>query len=944
MEQDLPAAAAVKTEEATNAATMSQTQPTIPLTPQPATPQEERAVIDALEKKADDEGTKLGQTWYIVSQRWWKQWKEFTGSDYPRPRPGPINNDDIIESGDPPGEEKIKKSATEDYDFHIVSTDIWNLLQHWYGGGPPLARKVIQSGWHSSNIVVEVRPLALKVAKSSSINDFVGANFSKADTVEYFKKVMCQRMGLNPDNVRVWDYHAQNRYKLLEDEKQRLEAAQIIDGQPMLLEEKDENGKYPEPPKSRSSMYSYSSYSNSGGPVDPGTTGLMNLGNTCFMNSSLQCLTHTDPLIDYFNNDVFKGDVNADNPLGMKGEIAEAFGDLMKSLWSGSNSAVAPRELKHKIERFAPQFAGYQQHDSQELLAFLLDGLHEDLNRVKTKPYVENPEVDEKTPEAEVAKEAWKRHKSRNDSHIVDLFQGQLKSTLVCPKCQRVSVTFDPFMYLSLPLPMKTTRSIKISVFPLDPSKKPIKISCEVQKTATIKDLKVSIQGITSIKYNNLVIADVYSFRFFKFFHDKETVDLIQDRDVICAYEALPQEDAGKDFFYFPLVWRKEESLRHPYGSSSFERRSLFGIPSIVAVTDPEQLTYSKLHELVFQRIQRYLKHIPKGKIVRTTAELHGEDSESETEDESSNPSENKTGDSSGSDNENENETNGNQKKKRKVGPIFSIFVADQYGNSNPSDILDSASDKSIKFESRSSLAANWNEEIVSKLYDEEAERDFEIHPSMNVNTDSNGDEHETVTLDKCIELFTVAEQLGPEDPWYCSRCKEFQQATKKFDLWKLPPILVVHMKRFSYKNRYWREKLETFVNYPIQDLDLSSFVNGPKDIPPCYDLYAVSIHFGSLGGGHYIAYAKNRKDKQWYKYDDSSVSKISSEESVKTQSAYVLFYIRKDFAQQYSNPSSNSTQTNSNGNANTTNDSMEQEPASNSNEVKDERMEDVPI
>lgn len=112
----------------------------------------------------------------------------------------------------------------------------------------------------------------------------------------------------------------------------------------------------------------------------------------------------------------------------------------------------------------------------------------------------------------------------------------------------------------------------------------------------------------------------------------------------------------------------------------------------------------------------------------------------------------------------------------------------------------------------------------------------------MNVNTDSNGDEHETVTLDKCIELFTVAEQLGPEDPWYCSRCKEFQQATKKFDLWKLPPILVVHMKRFSYKNRYWREKLETFVNYPIKDLDLSTFVNGPKDIPPCYDLYAVSV------------------------------------------------------------------------------------------------------
>ena len=44
------------------------------------------------------------------------------------------------------------------------------------------------------------------------------------------------------------------------------------------------------------------------------------------------------------------------------------------------------------VGRFAPQFSGYQQQDSQELLAFLLDGLHEDLNRVKKKPYVEIPD------------------------------------------------------------------------------------------------------------------------------------------------------------------------------------------------------------------------------------------------------------------------------------------------------------------------------------------------------------------------------------------------------------------------------------------------------------------------------------------------------------------------------------------------------------------------
>lgn len=123
----------------------------------------------------------------------------------------------------------------------------------------------------------------------------------------------------------------------------------------------------------------------------------------------------------------------------------------------------------------ADRSVGYQQHDSQELLAFLLDGLHEDLNRVKKKPYAEMKEADGR-PDEEVAKEAWALHKSRNDSIVVDWFQGQLKSTLVCPECNRISITFDPFMYLSLPLPMKLTRTIMVTFFSDDGSKIPVKV------------------------------------------------------------------------------------------------------------------------------------------------------------------------------------------------------------------------------------------------------------------------------------------------------------------------------------------------------------------------------------------------------------------------------------------------------------------------------------
>ena len=79
----------------------------------------------------------------------------------------------------------------------------------------------------------------------------------------------------------------------------------------------------------------------------------------------------------------------------------------------------------------APQFSGYQQHDSQELLAFLLDGLHEDLNRVRQKPYIEEADADGR-PDAVVAKEVWNNYRKRNDSVIVDHFQA---SPFVCSCC-----------------------------------------------------------------------------------------------------------------------------------------------------------------------------------------------------------------------------------------------------------------------------------------------------------------------------------------------------------------------------------------------------------------------------------------------------------------------------------------------------------------------------
>ena len=194
---------------------------------------------------------------------------------------------------------------------------------------------------------------------------------------------------------------------------------------------------------------------------DGGRAGLTNLGNTCFMNAALQCLSHTSDLTDHFLRGEWQRDLNESNVLGSGGTLARAYDALLRKLWLESGSSFSPTEFKRVIARFAPQFAGYQQHDAQELAAFLLDGLHEDLNRVQKKPYVEDVEVSTvgkdgtvtTRKEEHVAAEAWGNYLKRDRSIIVDIFQGQLKSSVRCTQCGFVSAKFDPFMYLTLPLP-----------------------------------------------------------------------------------------------------------------------------------------------------------------------------------------------------------------------------------------------------------------------------------------------------------------------------------------------------------------------------------------------------------------------------------------------------------------------------------------------------------
>uniref|UniRef100_A0A0K2UC78 ubiquitinyl hydrolase 1 n=1 Tax=Lepeophtheirus salmonis TaxID=72036 RepID=A0A0K2UC78_LEPSM len=195
--------------------------------------------------------------------------------------------------------------------------------------------------------------------------------------------------------------------------------------------------------------------------------GLRNLGNTCFMNSTIQCLAHSIQLLELIQKNYFtNSEENSD--------LTDSFADVIRDLWSlgGKNSTratVDPVKFKGEIGKFAPKFSGYNQHDSQEFLQYLLEGIHNELNRVdpdtrkaESKRIAEQSKEEEKADSLlipiEYGKKCLNNYLLRDNSFVTDLFMGQFRSTLKCLKCNNESVTFEPFWVVSLPIPPKSVQ------------------------------------------------------------------------------------------------------------------------------------------------------------------------------------------------------------------------------------------------------------------------------------------------------------------------------------------------------------------------------------------------------------------------------------------------------------------------------------------------------
>ncbi|KAE8710711.1 Ubiquitin carboxyl-terminal hydrolase 9 [Hibiscus syriacus] len=879
----------------------------------PCTPEEENKIVTDLRNESE-RSLKEGNLYFVISSRWFQRWERYVqigtdknlngnqssdsrhsngASSSVAERSGPIDNSDIIENGGDcdckEHEIQLRRTLMEGQDYVLVPQGVWEKLHQWYGGGPALPRKMIVQGVYHRNFDVEVYPLCLNLIDSRDESRSILRLSRKASVTELFQKV-CALRGIEQDKARIWDYFNKRKHAQLLVSNKSLEEVNLQMDQDILLEQVDvhHSSRFGldstgnklasvslQPSRSssaivrgqtlsnghssghRSNLYPGSSLGSGLTETDDGLdansspkkgekvalAGLQNLGNTCFMNSALQCLVHTPPLMEYFLKD-YRDEINTKNPLGMHGELAIAFGELLRKLCSAGRTAIAPRVFKGKLSRFAPQFGGYNQHDSQELLAFLLDGLHEDLNRVKQKPYIEMKDSDGR-PDEEVSVECWRNHKARNDSVIVDVFQGQYKSTLVCPVCSKISITFDPFMYLSLPLPSTITRTMTVTVFYGDGSGLPMPYTVSLLKNGFCKDLLSALGRACCLKCDeNLLLAEVFENKIYRYLEmPLEPLISIKDDEHIVAFR-YPKKGMGKTkLVIFHRCPEKSASEYHKSGSK------LFGTP-LVTYMGEDQPSGADIVSAVFKVLSPFKRmyssaKAPIGKengFPTDGLDLQCSSSDAQTVEKA--------------------ELEGTSS----TGLSLPLLLTDDTFTSF------TAFKKDTIFESGKILKVvlDWTYK-EQELYDASYLKGIpEVHKSGFA---AKKTRQEAISLSSCLDAFLMEEPLGPDDMWYCPCCKEHRQAVKKLDLWMLPEIIVFHLKRFTY-GRYLKNKIGTFVNFPIHNLDLRKYVMNKDGQSYVYGLYAISNHYGELGGGHYTAYAKLINENRWYLFDDSHVSR----------------------------------------------------------------------
>ncbi|EHB04532.1 Ubiquitin carboxyl-terminal hydrolase 43 [Heterocephalus glaber] len=631
------------------------------------------------------------------------------------------------------------------------------------------------------------------------------------------------------------------------------------------------------------------------GARPPGAQGLKNHGNTCFMNAVVQCLSNTDLLAEFLALGRYRAAPG-------RAEVTQQLAALVRALWTREYTPQLSAEFKNAVSKYGSQFQGNSQHDALEFLLWLLDRVHEDLEgssrglvgRWIVSNLASFPVSLQLLPEASKTPENLQSSSAQlslGQSFVQSHFQAQYRSSLTCPHCLKQSNTFDPFLCVSLPIPLRQTRFLTVTlVFPCK-SQRFLRVGLAVPILSTVAALRKMAAEEGGVPADEVILVELYPNGFQRSFFDEEDLNTIAEGDNVYAFQVPPSPSQGTLSAHAPslplsprLVAQEGQRFSLPLHSEnkvlilfcnlvgSGQQASRFGPPFLIR--EDRTISWAQLQQCILSKVRC---------LMRSDA-----------------PAQN-------------------------LGSLFSIRVVGLPLACSYLSPLDSrplchwAVDRALHLRRPGGpphvkLAVEWDCATKECLFGSLQEE--QVPDADSVWRQQQAHQQPSCTLDECFQFYTKEEQLAQDDAWKCPHCKVLQQGMVKLSLWTLPNILIIHLKRFCQVGER-RNKLSTLIKFPLSGLDMAPHVaqrstsckpvpgpwpswKQPASLPTSYpvdflyDLYAVCNHHGSLQGGHYTAYCRNSLDGQWYSYDDSTVEPIQEDE-VNTRGAYILFYQKRN-------------------------------------------------
>ncbi|CAK76136.1 unnamed protein product (macronuclear) [Paramecium tetraurelia] len=722
----------------------------------------------------------------------------------------------------------------------------------------------------------------------------------------------------------------------------------------------------------------------------PHHIGLLNLGNTCFINTVLQCLINTPVFDDYLYKQAFKSEIQKNSKFTY---LIEELSKVAIRLKDQKDKAFAPEQFKKAIDHNLPSFSGFEQHDAQEFLNMLLDTMSDELKKNLQKKSIVQSNINNSFEQFETV--------------VKELFTGKTVNTLICQNCQYKSQKFEEYYTLSLPIPIndeipifiilfKKCQSLQSEIPPLD------KYGIKVSKYALLKDLFIAIEKVTGISQQRFELTEIYRNQIHRQFGNlnpsipirqiglkanqllhvfeiakvvKDAEDEFQELMSMFTYrkenfqtsDYVDIEDRLGDWRHgqitqiidknheknykvqikkqnqYPNVQTFHQYQLQPFRSKvqtqkkfnlvtvtnryfnkATEQYEKFCFPFLILVPS-SHLTLNEFQALIYIQAKRFIDfgYLKKKSCIQKmqkekvqyyngaqdiSNDLHHSKKYNAQsvylgQAEMRKSSYRRT----------EQDLEPNQKKinrpnyesiQEELNFIksndfpYKIKILDQNMNciacekstANSSNRYNVCTGYSCEIDpmflqlpQNYCIVLDWIDSLSFNFFSTVVSH----HETYQQLIENKNNRKDRVTPDQCFSILTQEEKVEIN----CDKCQSKQQAIVKLSLGHTPNILILHLKRFQYRDGYL-EKIESDIDFPLRSLNLKQWQIG-QNSNKIYDLYAVANHFGNgQYVGHYTSYVLKNIDQKdvWVHCDDDQI-KPQSAEKVVSQYTYLLFY-----------------------------------------------------